>query len=77
MFLEISGDGEFTPIERGVAQATERFVGQDEELGPDLAAADDGGDGDRDAGSEGVFEAGLDFDAGWREAGPYWAFRNR
>ena len=54
-------------LERGVAQAAECLLGQDQELRTDLAAADDGGDGDRNALGERLLEAGLDLDARRRE----------
>ena len=43
--------------------------GRIKQLRADLTAADDGGDGDRNALGEGLLEAGLDLDARGRETG--------
>jgi hypothetical protein len=56
-------------VEGGVSQTAECLVGQDQELRADLTAADNGGDGHRNALGERLLEAALDLDARWRETG--------
>ena len=65
--MEIGCVGLDRGVERGVAQAAERLLRQDQELGADLTATHDRGDGDRNALGECLLEAALDLDARRRE----------
>ena len=56
-------------VELRVPEAAKRLFRQDQELRANLTAADDGGDGHRNALGECLLEAGLDLDARWRQTG--------